>query len=237
MRAFRLALVLVLLSACAQVERAPAPEPTRKPAPAAFPRDDYARAAAQGRAVYRVDPERSLVAIEVRKGGSLARLGHDHVVASHDVQGYAAPEENRADLYVSLDDLVVDEPALRAEAGFDTQPSDSDIAGTRANMREKVLETQKFPHALVRVHGVERRERGVRLAVSLSLHGITRELEAPGQLEVDPEALSASGRLSFLQSEFGITPFSILGGAIQVQDRVELRFKIRALRVREPLGL
>jgi len=30
--------------------------------------------------------------------------------------------------------------------------------------------------------------------------------------------------------EFGIAPFSILGGAIQVQDRVELRFRIRAKR-------
>jgi polyisoprenoid-binding protein YceI len=224
----RLALAaLALVAACAPQVREQAPP---KETPADFPQSYYTQAATQGKAVYRVDPERSLVVIEVRKGGSLARLGHDHVVASHDLEGYAAPEESRADLYAVLDDLVVDEPALRAEAGFDTQPSESDIAGTRANMREKVLETQKFPYALIAVRGIEKRERGVRLRLALTLHGVTRELDAPAQLDVEGGELAASGRLSMLQSDFGITPFSILGGAIQVQDRVELRFKIRARR-------
>jgi polyisoprenoid-binding protein YceI len=230
MRGARLALAaLALVAACAPQVREQAPAPTRQ-APADFPQSFYSQAAAQGKAVYRVDPERSLVVIEVRKGGSLARLGHDHVVASHGVEGYAAPEENRADLHVALDDLVVDEPALRAEAGFDTQPSESDIAGTRANMREKVLETQKFPYALIAVRGVEKRERGVRLHLTLTLRGVTRELEAPAQLDLEGGELAVSGRLSLLQSDFGIAPFSVLGGAIQVQDRVELRFKILARR-------
>jgi polyisoprenoid-binding protein YceI len=229
-RGARLALAaVVLVSACAPQVREQVPAPPKQ-APADFPQGYYAQAAAQGQAVYRVDPERSLVVIEVRKGGSLARLGHDHVVAGHDLEGYVAPDQSRADLYVVLDDLVVDEPALRAEAGFDTQPSESDIAGTRANMREKVLETQKFRYALIAVRGIDKRDRGVRLHVALTLHSVTRELEAPAQLDVESGELAASGRLSLLQSEFGITPFSILGGAIQVQDRVELRFKIRARR-------
>ena len=52
----------------------------------------------------------SRIVIEVRRGGTLAQLGHDHVVVSHDVAGYVAPAEGRADLYVRLDRLVVDEP-------------------------------------------------------------------------------------------------------------------------------
>ena len=101
--------------------------------------------------MFRVDPARSLLLIVVRRGGALAQFGHDHVVASHDVAGYIAPDEGRADLYVPLDALVVDEPALRAEAGFDTQPSAADIAGTRRNMLEKVLETSRHPYALIAV--------------------------------------------------------------------------------------
>jgi hypothetical protein len=34
--------------------------------------------------------------------------------------------------------------------------------------------------------------------------------------------------MSFNQSDFGITPLSILGGAIRVQDSVDLRFNILA---------
>jgi hypothetical protein len=106
--------------------------------------------AARGSPVFRVDPASSLVVILVRRGGSLARLGHDHVVASHDVQGLVAPGEGRSDLYVALDRLVVDEPALRAEAKLDTQPTEEDIAGTRRNMLN-TLQANEFPFALVNI--------------------------------------------------------------------------------------
>src|SRR5690349_17098835 len=108
-----LALAVLLLAACAPQVREVAPPPGM---PAEFPRAFYEQEAAQGRAVLRVDPAASLVVLTVRRGGSLARLGHDHVVASHTVQGYVAPGAKRADLYVTLADLAVDEPALRTEA-------------------------------------------------------------------------------------------------------------------------
>jgi hypothetical protein len=73
----------------------------------------YRAALARGEPVFRVDPARSLVVIEAHRAGSLVRVGHDHVVASHDVQGYAAPDQGRSDLYVPLGRLVVDEPELR----------------------------------------------------------------------------------------------------------------------------
>src|SRR3989475_9970108 len=132
------ALLSAMLAGCPPLLREPAPGPAVPPAD--FPEAYYREAAAQGKPVFRVDPRESLVVIEVRRAGSLARLGHDHVVASHELGGYVAPDEGRADLYVALGRLAVDEAALRTEAGFDTQPAESDIAGTRANMLGKVLE-------------------------------------------------------------------------------------------------
>lgn len=226
----RLAIAILagLVSACAPQIREQVP--AEKAAPAAFPEAYYREAAAQGKSVFRVDPAQSLVVIEVRRVGSLARLGHDHVVASHDVEGYAAPDEGRADLYVRLERLVVDEPALRAEAGFDTQPSDSDIAGTRRNMLEKVLKAEQFPFVFIRVRGVETGRKGGTLPVAITLHGITRTLQAPAQVETEADQMSVTGRLAFKQTDFGIAPFSILNGALQVQDRVDLRFRIHARR-------
>ncbi len=124
------------------------------PPPAGFPGAHYRQAAARGQPVFEIDPAGSLVVIEVRRGGTLARLGHDHVIASHDVRGYVAPDEGRADLYLRLDRLVVDERELRAEAQFDTQPSDDAIAGTRANMLDK-LGAEMHRYAIVGVRGVE----------------------------------------------------------------------------------
>ena len=226
----RLAIAILagLISACApQIREQVPPE---KAAPPAFPEAYYREAAAQGKTVFRVEPAQSLIVIEVRRGGSLARLGHDHVVASHDTEGYAAPDEGRADLYVRLERLVVDEPALRAEAGFDTQPSESDIAGTRRNML-KVLDAEQFPIAFIRVRGVETGRKDVTLPVAITLHGITRTLQAPAQVETEADRMSVTGRLAFNQTDFGIVPFSILNGALQVQDRVDLRFRIHARRM------
>ena len=103
-----------------------------------FPQRPTSRPRAAESPVYEVDPVNSRVVIEVRRGGALAQLGHDHVVVAHDVVGYVAPSEGRADLYLRLDRLVVDEPAERAQARFDGQPPDDAIAGTRTNMLRKL---------------------------------------------------------------------------------------------------
>jgi hypothetical protein len=169
--------------------------------------------------------------IEVRRAGKFANLGHDHVVASHDVRGWIAPDEGRADLYVPLDDLVVDEAALRKESGFTTQPSETDIEGTRANMQGKVLETQKFPFALVRVTGADAKAEHGTLAVAVTLHGATRDFKVPAKIEAGGERMAITGRLAFDQTQFGITPYAVLGGAVAVRDRVDLRFSVRARRV------
>ena len=227
-RALRLAAVFLstMLAACAPLLREPAQAPAAPPAD--FPEGYYREAAAQGKPVFRVDSRESLVAIEVRRAGSLARLGHDHVVASHEVGGYVAPDEGRADLYVALARLAVDEAALRAGAGFDTQPTESDIQGTRANMLEKVLEAEKFAFVLIQVSGANTMRGDVTLNVAITLHGSTRTLQVPARIEADAGVVSVTGGFSFDQTDFGITPYSLLGGAIAVKNGVELRFRIRA---------
>ena len=211
-----------LITACTQPGLQPAPVSTA--APAGFPAQSYTQAAAQGQRVLRVDPGRSRVTITVRRGGALANFGHDHVVASQALQGYVAPAQDRADFYLALDSLSVDDAALRAEAGLATQPSADDIAATRANMLTKVLQTQQFPFALIHVRAAP----DALLAVDITLHGVTRSFSVPARIQAQRSGLQVSGMLAFEQSSFGITPFSILGGAIQVQDRVELRFDVQA---------
>ncbi len=222
MRRMLAAVLTLIVAACAQ--QPPVPPPAE--APPGFPEAYYRQAAAQGTPVMRIDPAASLVAIEVYRGGSLARLGHDHVVASHDVRGFVAPNARRADLYFRLDSLVVDEPGLRKEAGFDTQPTDEDIAGTRRNMLS-AMEATAFPFALVHIAGTEGSD-GQTVRVTVSVHGVERTVQAPVELEMRAGSLVAKGRIALKQTDFGITPLSVLGGAIQVQDEVRVRFAVRA---------
>lgn len=218
-------LIVVLVACTARIAAPPAVEVER---PRALPDDYYRELAGRGRSVFRVDTARSLVIIEVRRAGSLARFGHDHVVASRDVSGYVAPDDHRADLRVPLDALVVDAPALRAQAGLDTMPSAEDVAGTRKNMLEKVLETDRYPDALISVNDLGSRAGARLLRAAVTLHGVTVPVDVTAQVDEKAGGIHVSGTLALEQSRFGITPFAILGGAIAVQDRISVRFQIFA---------
>lgn len=224
-----LMLVLACLASGCAPRTSPPVEIEHLQAPAGFPVAYYRQAEASGSKVLRIDSKRSLVTIDVRRSGALARLGHDHVVASHDATGYVDLTGGRADLYLPLDRLAVDEPALRAEAGLTTQPSEEAVAGTRRNMLDKVLESGRFPFALIRItRGTTDRSA---LSVTITLHGTVKTFEIPAQIETMPGGLKISGQMTFNQTDFGITPFSILGGALQVQDRLDLHFRVIATEI------
>lgn len=195
-------------------------------APADFPAAIYHQLAAQGESILRVDSAHSLVIIEVHRAGMFSSLGHDHVVASRDVAGYVSVSTGVADLYVPLDNLVVDDPGLRSAAGMNTQPSQQDIEGTRRNMLTRTLDAAHFPFALIHIA----RNDGGRLKVTITLHGITRSYAVAAQLDTVPGGISVAGGMSLNQSDFGIAPLAVLGGVLKVRDRLDLRFRILALR-------
>jgi polyisoprenoid-binding protein YceI len=215
--------LLLLLTACGQPL---APPVAPASGPGAGPNASRA-AAPPGAAVYTVDPAASLVAVTVRRAGLMARLGHDHVVASHTLAGYVAPDAGRAELSFRPDQMTVDEPQLLREAGIDTQPSPQAVEGTRANMLGPVLEAQRYP--MVTLHAEQLADRTLRVAVTL--HGATRWLDLPATVQVDAAQVSASGTARLKQTDFGITPFSVGGGLLAVQDELEVRYHIVARRL------
>jgi len=221
----------LLAAGCAQVPPSAPPG-----APSGGPDLDaasYRDAAERGARVYRVEPGDSLVVVRVYRGGRLAKLGHDHVVSSREPRGFIDADKGRADLYVAVESLAVDDPAQRAAAGFESHPSESDIAGTRSNMLEKVLEAERFPFVVLRVRALEQGA----LQAELSLHGVTRALRIPAKIEPGAERIEVSGNFAINQTDFGIAPFSVFGGALAVQDRVDLSFAIRAARVTDAKAL
>ena len=206
-------MLLALLAACAQPEWVPG-DTSAPPLPERVYRD----AARQGEAVYRVDSQRSRVFMRTGRDGPMKAAGHDHVIASVDVEGLvlvgADPETSRADLRLPLQQLVVDDPAYRERFGMEPDLPESAIEGTTRNMQDKVLESSRFPWvtASVRV---------------LSLH----DYRVPAELKFDPDALTVSGSMTVSHADFGLTPYSAAGGLLRVAEDIEVVFEIVAERI------
>jgi len=216
-----LLLTCLLLAACTPLAVAPPvpATPVSVPVPLAPP--------ANGEPLLSIDTRATLLTITVRRGGALARLGHDHVVASRTVTGWVAPHLKQADFQFRLDAMSVDESALRASAGLATTPTAEAIAGTRHNMLVRVLDAERYPD--VRVQATLQAS-GNAVDAAITLHGVTRQVVVPVTLAQSPDGggLRASGAFVLKQSDFGIVPFAILGGAMAVQDQMELAFRITA---------
>jgi polyisoprenoid-binding protein YceI len=193
-----------------------------------------APASAATAAALQIDSAASLIAVTVRRGGVLARLGHDHVVAARTITGTVSPQTNRADFQFRLDQMTVDEPALRQVAGLTTQPSPDAIAGTRTNMLTKVLDAERYPLVTVQVEraevakGAAPRTAGQPLRVAITLHGVTRAYAIPVTIVEQDGSLTVTGTVDLKQTDFGLTPFSVMGGAMAVQDQMALRFTLVA---------
>jgi polyisoprenoid-binding protein YceI len=92
----------------------------------------------------------------------------------------------------------------------------------------KVLQADAYPWVLVQAE----LEPGARdlLKAAITLHGITRAYRVPVDLREDGGTMRAEGRFLVKQTDFGITPFAVLGGALSVKDELELRFALSARR-------
>jgi polyisoprenoid-binding protein YceI len=216
----------LLLAACPRPVRPPAPAPTVPPTPAADTR---------GATVYEVNPRSSQLSILVFRGGKFSRLGHNHVMTSQDVSGrvWVHPEFPRSGFELSFPvaQLVVDDAGARRAAGGDFPPDipQSDKDGTRKNMlKPEVLDGEHYPQVRLQAAKVGGTLQAPQVTARITIKDATREVEVPVQVAIEGAKLSASGEFDILQTEFGIKPFSVALGALEVQDRLHIKFRIVA---------
>jgi polyisoprenoid-binding protein YceI len=183
---------------------------------------------------YTVDASRSLVIIHVSRAGMASALGHDHLISSRQLSGtatYASAELPRSQFSLQLlvNTLVVDDPVLRKQAGgkYAKAVSESARESTRRNMlSDKVLDAAVFGEINVQGRWQSGNLTNGRLALSVSLHGVRREMNVPVQIEIDAGKLIATGKFQVRQSDFAIKPFTTLAGALAVADMIEVNYRI-----------
>ncbi|MBS0397566.1 MAG: YceI family protein, partial [Proteobacteria bacterium] len=216
--------LLVLAASCGVVPRQSSPGDTGIPMP---------RPATP---VMRIVQEQSEIRARVYRAGPLAGFGHNHVI-SWKAGGWIseAPTLARSAfaIEVLLEQAEVDDPGQRAQEGAEfagAVPAEARARTRRNLLGERVLDTAH--HARMSIRSVAIDESGAlpvaRVLVSVAGHETSRSV--PFAIERSPGEVRASGELKLKQSELGLVPFSILLGALQVRDEIEVKFNLVARR-------
>ena len=207
-------------------------------------------------AIYRVDETASELRILVYRAGPLARLGHNHVIVNRRLGGEVklADAAGASAFWLSVPSAAfdVDGAQARAEEGtdFTTAVPDDAKSGTLQNMLSAaVLDAAEFPAITVRsvaVAGTQGTEspgaagatdatRTMAASVTVRVAGHESTFDVPFTLQMETGRLTATGTLELRQSALGLAPYSLMLGALQVQDQMTVKFKIVALAGREPI--
>jgi hypothetical protein len=185
--------------------------------------------------IYRIDSSQSELRILVYRAGPMAMLGHNHVIVNRTLGGWVryagtVPEASFA-LTVPDVGFVIDDDGARREEGADfaEEPPEEAKSGTMRNMQgPAVLDSAQFPDITVRSVMVTGAQGEFTATVAVSVAGHESTLEVPFTLEMSPGRLIASGTLWVRQSALGLTPFSVLLGALRVRDDMRVKFRFIA---------
>jgi polyisoprenoid-binding protein YceI len=219
----------LLLAGCPRAGRPPA---DTTPAPVPFELRGPLPADAR---LFQVVPEQSLVMILVYRAGALSKAGHNHVVASHELTGEVAFARDIAEcafaVRMPVASLTVDEPELRRAAGADfaAQIPDTAREGTRRNMLgSAVLDAEQFPLVALRSQNIVSAPGGALATLLVRVRDQSSTFSVPMHFEQKGRELLADGEFAVRQTDLGLTPFTALLGALQVQDEIRVRFRILA---------
>jgi polyisoprenoid-binding protein YceI len=211
------------------------PPAAETPARASTPAPANPSAIPVGVREYQVVGEESLLQILVFRGGAMSRLGHNHVIASHHLAGIVSVTDDatqtRFDIGIPVNELTIDEPAMREQAGADFPPGVPQSArdGTRKNLlSEALLDGEKYPEIRLRATDVVAAGDVFDVGVEISIKDQVRNMRVPVTVERQPGALTARGEFPLKQSELGLKPFSIAMGALVVLDEMRIHFEVVA---------
>jgi polyisoprenoid-binding protein YceI len=171
----------------------------------------FPNASAQIRAI---DAAHSSITVRVFKAGVFSAFGHNHEIAAPVAQGSVDAKEQRVSLRVDATKLQVLDPEVSAN--------------TRAQIEKTmqgpaVLDSARFPEvSFISTSISAAGDQRWAITGNLTLHGQTK----PVRVEVSLRDGHYRGSASIKQTDFGITPVTVAGGAVKVKDLVRIEFDI-----------
>lgn len=178
---------------------------------------------------FTIDAKVSAATAHVGKTGIGSFAGHEHNVVARDVQGEIMLDAEK--LSESAVDLII--PTRSLTVSPEGEP-DGDAPKVEQAMRgPSVLDVARFStihFGSTEVKGSPKEPGKYALEVTgeMTLHGVTKVVKLPIQLEVKGDLATASGKLTVKQTDYGIEPTTVAGGLVKVENEVVLAFKLVA---------
>ncbi len=168
-----------------------------------------------------LDESNGELIIRTGVAGRAARMGHRLTIAMtrwHATVSWDGSEPVTAELVVETESLEV----LRGEGGVKAL-SGAEKTLVRSNAL-KSLDASRFPEIRFAAQQIEKNDDGYRLTGNLQIRGNSRDCV----IDLRTEDLGDSWRMStdstVRQSDYGIKPYSLLMGSLQVADEVSVSF-------------
>ncbi|OBH81102.1 S-adenosyl-L-methionine-dependent methyltransferase [Mycobacterium scrofulaceum] len=153
--------------------------------------------------------------------GRAARMGHRLTIAMtrwHATVSWAGSEPAAVELVVETDSLEV----LRGEGGVKGL-SAPEKALVRSNAL-KSLDANRFPEIRFVARAVDKTDDGYRLSGELTVRGKTRAHEIELRTDDLGDEWRMTAESTVRQTDYGVKPYSLLMGSLQVADDVALSF-------------
>lgn len=209
---------VLLLSQPASADIPPTPPP---PPPAAL---DYV-----------LDPGNSEIYAQVFKDANTiaSGLSHDHIVVASGWNGTVTwnagdPGQCKVAINVPVSGLDNDDPTWRKKMNFNSELSESQRAEVKEHMLSATqMDVSKFGTMSFTSSGCKPEGDKVMVSGTLSIHGVGKAVSLPMKISATDTEFSGSGILTINHTDFGITPFSAMGGALKNRNDIRIVVKTK----------
>jgi polyisoprenoid-binding protein YceI len=165
-----------------------------------------------------IDTQKSVMTVRVYKAGVFSAFAHDHAIAAPIADGTADTAARHVELRANAS-------ALRVSDKKGSEKEHDEIQQTM--LGPEILDAKRYPEIVFRSTSIEPAGQGSwNVHGNLALRGQTR----PITVRVSEKAGHYIGSSLFKQTDFGIKPVKIAGGAVSVKDEIRIEFDIQLAR-------
>ena len=176
---------------------------------------------------FTLGPADGTVLIRTGREGAAARVGHDLILVATRWRAVVhvdarVPTRSTVRAVVEAASLEV-----REASGGALSLTESQKAEIETNTREDVLLSRRHPKITFTSTAVDGDAKRALVTGRLAIAGKTREAALAVRVDARSTLPRVRATMSIVQTDFGITPYSALLGALRVKDAVELSVDVR----------